>query len=150
LFSILEDLDKKIIQSLSSGIYSYEDLAKTLKVTRGTIYRRIAKLEKNKLIEKKIMAIPNYSKLDLSAVFLGIDASYGQSEEIGKLVMNLPTVKGLWRTYGAHQIIAELICEKGCEGSAITNFHKALAGLNAEISHVAIGFDWIKFDISPY
>jgi DNA-binding Lrp family transcriptional regulator len=147
---MLEDLDKKILSYLSSGVYSYEDLAKTLKVTRGTVYRRIARLEKNKLIQKRVTAIPNYSNLHLNAVFLGVDANYSQTEEIAKTLAKLPAVKGLWRSYGAHQIVAELICERGCEGNAITDFHEALADSSARISHVAIGFDWIKLDLSPY
>lgn len=143
-------MDKKIINQLCNGIFSYVDLAKTLDVTRGTIYRRIAKLERDQVIEKKIMAIPNYHKLELSAIFIGLNVDYDTVEDLLKLLQDIPRVKGLWRTYGEYQIVIEVICERGCEGSAISDFHKAVARSSERVNEIAIGFDWRKIDLSPY
>ena len=38
-------LDRKIIQYLSTGINSYQELARICGVTRNTVYRRIAPLK---------------------------------------------------------------------------------------------------------
>jgi DNA-binding Lrp family transcriptional regulator len=147
---VIDELDKQILSHMCRGIFSYEDLAKTLNVTRGTIYRRIARLEKNKIIESKIMAVPNYSKLELSAIFLGVNIDFDGVEDLIKILRDVPNVKGLWRSYGDYQIIAQLICGKGCEGDAISNFHKVVARSSKRINQISIGFDWRKFDISPY
>ncbi|MFX1351902.1 MAG: Lrp/AsnC family transcriptional regulator, partial [Promethearchaeota archaeon] len=70
-----DDIDQKIVKYVCSGIYSYEELAKLCDVSRNTIYRRIANLEKNGTIERRIMAYPNFEKLNLSAVIFGMNVS---------------------------------------------------------------------------
>lgn len=50
---VLDELDKKVLHEICSGINSYDDLAKILNVTRGTVYRRIEKLEKKQRYRKE-------------------------------------------------------------------------------------------------
>jgi len=50
-------------------------LAKLCKAGRNTIYRRIDKLEKEGIIKRRIMAIPDYKKLRYSAVIIGLNLS---------------------------------------------------------------------------
>ena len=149
---VLDELDKKILHELCSGIYSYDDLAKTLNVTRGTVYRRIEKLESNNVIEKKIMALPNFKVLNLSSVILGVEVAFDDTEKVIEALKQLPHIKLIWKCYGAHNIIAVLSCEKGCEGETITNLRRLLSISNLRVSavHVSIGFEWDKVDISPY
>lgn len=147
---VLDDLDKKILHEICSGIHSYDDLAKTLNVTRGTVYRRIEKLEKNNVIEKKIMAMPNYKVLNLSAICIGMEVAYDDTEKVVEALTQLPHIKLLWKCYGAHNIVAILICEKGSEGEMITNFHQLLSKLRTSEYHISVGFEWEKIDVSPY
>lgn len=63
----------KILRYLSKGLYSYEDLAKHCGVGQNTVYRRITKLEKEGVIKRIIMAIPDFSKIGFSAVFIGMN-----------------------------------------------------------------------------
>jgi DNA-binding Lrp family transcriptional regulator len=146
----LDDLDKKILHEICSGIHSYDDLAKTLNVTRGTVYRRIDRLEKSNVIEKKIMAIPNYKLLNPSAICVGMEVAYDDTEKVLEALKLLPHIKLLWKCYGAHNIVAILICEKGSEGETITNFRQLLAKFRTSAYHISIGFEWDKIDISPY
>ena len=147
---VLDKLDKKILHEICSGIPSYDDLAKTLNVTRGTVYRRIEKLEQNNVIEKKIMAIPNYRVLNLSAISIGMETAYDDTEKVIEALKQLPHIKLLWKCYGAHNVIAILICEKGSEGETITNLRQLLSKFRTSEYHISIGFDWDKVDISPY
>ncbi len=147
---VLDELDKKILHEICSGIHSYDDLAKTLNVTRGTVYRRIEKLEKNGVIEKKIMAVPNFKALNLSAISIGMEAAYEDTEQVIEALKQLPHMKLLWKSYGAHNVIAILICEKGNEGETITNLRQLLSKLKTSAYHISIGFEWDKVDISPY
>lgn len=146
----LDELDKKILHEICSGIVSYDDLAKTLNVTRGTIYRRIDRLEKNGAIEKKIMAIPNFKILNPSAVCIGMEAAYEDTEKVIEALKQQAHVKILWKCYGAHNIIAVLICEKGNEGETITSLRQLLSNLSTSDYHISVGFEWDKVDISPY
>jgi DNA-binding Lrp family transcriptional regulator len=147
---VLDELDKQILNYLSNGVYSYDDLAKSLNVTRGTIYRRMAKLEEEQIIKKKIIAIPNYAKLGVSAIFLGVDCNYEDIDRLLKKLETIPRVKGLWRAYGSHQIVAQLFCQTGCEGNAISEFHRALEEGYIKIVDLSIGFEWKKFNLEPF
>jgi len=147
---VLDELDKKILHEVCSGIHSYDDLAKTLNVTRGTVYRRMEKLEKNNVIEKKIMAIPNFKALNLSAIILGMELAYDDTEEVTEALMKLSHTKLFWKCYGAHNLIAILNCEKGSEGETITNLRQLLSKLRISSVTVSVGFEWEKVEISPY
>ncbi len=150
LSASLDELDKKILHEICSGIHSYDDLAKILNVTRGTVYRRIEKLEKNNVIEKKIMAIPNYKILNLSAICIGMEVSYGDTEKVIEAVCQLPNIKLVWKCYGVHNIVAILSCEKGNEGETIANLRQLLSKFSTSAYHISIGFEWDKVDVSPY
>jgi len=135
---------------MCSGTHSYDDLAKTVNVTRGTVYRRIEKLEKNGIIEKKIMAIPNYCNLNQSAICIGMEVAYDDQEKVIESLRQLQHIKLLWKCYGAHNIVAILVCEKGSEGETITNLRQLLSKLHTSDYHISVGFEWEKVDISPF
>src|SRR3990172_11783454 len=61
----IDDLDKHILQQMSRGISSYEDLSRECNVTRSTIYRRVALLEKRGLIRRTTRTVVDYEKLDI-------------------------------------------------------------------------------------
>ena len=147
---VLDELDRKILHEICSGISSYDYLAKTLNVTRGTVYRRIEKLEKNNVIEKKIMAIPNFKVLNPSAICIGMAVAYDDTEKAIEALCQLPHVKLLWKSYGVHNIVAVLICEKGSEGETITSLRQLLSKFRTSEYHISIGFEWDKVDIAPY
>ncbi len=147
---VLDELDKKIMHELCTGIHSYEDLAKTCNVTRGTIYRRIEKLERMHMISKKIMAIPNLQELNLTAICFGMNVAYEDLDKTIETIKTIPNVKFLWRTYGEHQIILIIVCEKGCEGDAITNLSKSISKYRIANFDISIGFRFEKIEYSPY
>jgi len=147
---VLDELDKRLLHEIYSGIASYDDLAKTLKVTRGTVYRRIDKLEKEHAIRKRIMAIPEFDNLKLSAIIVGFHADYNDMDKVVEAIKTMSGLKLLWRTYGSHQVVAVLACEKGNEGETITELHKTLSELSTGQYDVSIGFEWEKVEISPY
>ena len=147
---ILDDLDKKIVNRLCNGTPSYEDLAKSLGVTRGTVYRRIDRLEKKQIILRKISAIPNFKKLNLSAIIIGFNSGYEHKEKIIEALKNMPSIKILWRAYGAHEAIAVLACEPGCEGETIVEIQRILSEFGTTEFQVSVGFKWEKLELSPY
>lgn len=69
----LDSLDRKILQQICGGVYSYDEIAKSCNAGRNTIYRRIEKLEDTGVITRRIGAFPNFEKLNLSAVIVGIN-----------------------------------------------------------------------------
>jgi DNA-binding Lrp family transcriptional regulator len=147
---VLDELDKRIIHELCTGIYSYDQLAQACKVTRNTIYRRVDRLEKAHVISKRIMAIPNFEKLGLSAICIGMDVAYEQMDNVIDIIKQQADTKFLWRTYGPHQLVLVMVCEKGCEGAAIAKLGKALVAFKIAKMDVSIGFVWEKMDFAPH
>ena len=148
--TIVDDLDKKILHEICSGIYSYDDLAKTLNVTRSTIYRRIENLEKNNLIVKKIMAIPNFELLNLYSILVAITAAYDDVSQCIQHLKALPNTKLLYRCYGAHQAYANLICPKGDEGQVVESVQKALKDQKTISYTISVGYKLEKCDFAPF
>jgi len=146
---ILDELDRNIMHHLCSGIYSYNDLAKICNVTRGTVYRRVNKLENMHVISRKIMGIPDYTKLDLSAICIGMDVAHENMEKVIELLKRQPSVKFLFKTYGTHNVILIMIGDKGEEGQTIYDLREKLENLKINSFDVSIGFSWEKIDFAP-
>jgi len=135
---------------MSRGVYSYDELAEKLHVTRSTIYRRISRLEKTNIISKRIMGIPAYPKLGLSAILIGIDIAHEDTATAVDLLVKQNDIKLVWKTYGKHNLIIAIVCEKGCEGKAIFDLRERLSKLKITGFDYSIGFSWEKVDFSPY
>jgi DNA-binding Lrp family transcriptional regulator len=146
----LDDLDKKLIQYLSVGTGSYEELARLCNVTRNTVYRRIAALENKGIIKNTIGCIINLDQLNISPVC--IEARIAQSEQgnaLNLLASHL-NVRMLWRTYGDYDLHLVAFCQKGSEGQTIQGVRTLLEELNATNISVSIGFVWEKMDLTPF
>jgi DNA-binding Lrp family transcriptional regulator len=146
----LDELDKNIMHHICKGIYSYRDLGRICHVERSTIYRRINRLENMHVISKKIMAIPDFTKLDLSALCIGMDVMQEDVDKAVDLLKEQPQVKFLWKTYGTHNVITVMICNKGEEGQSIFNLRKTLGKLKIQKFDISVGFSWEKVDFTPY
>ncbi|MGD0645169.1 MAG: Lrp/AsnC family transcriptional regulator [Candidatus Bathyarchaeia archaeon] len=147
---VLDDLDRKIIQYLSSGINSYEELARTCGVTRNTVYRRIAALENKGIIKNTLRCIVNLEQMDITPVTIGVRISQtNQNKAIHRLTTN-KNVRFLWRTYGNHNLTLVAFCPKGTEGKIIQDIKVILEELNVEHICVSVGYVWEKMDYSPF
>jgi DNA-binding Lrp family transcriptional regulator len=148
----LDELDRKIISHLSKGVYSYSELAEKCEVGRNTIYRRINRLEAENVIDKKVRALPNFTKLNLSAICIMMDIAQSEVESVMKFLKRQPQVKFLWRTFGAYNLTTVIICDKGEEGRCISNLREALEKMRVTLSkfEASISYTWEKIDFSPY
>jgi len=150
--SVIDDLDRKIVRYICSGVYSYNELAELCNAGRNTVYRRIDKLEKMGIITKRIMAFPNFEKLNLSAVIIGMDVKPGDLDKVANFLKRQRQVKFLWKTYGTHDLVYTIICDKGDVGTCIYNLKKALEKLNITPLRfdASTSVSWEKIDLSPY
>jgi len=136
---------------MSNGVYSYDELGKLCKVGRSTIYRRVDKLERMGIITKRIMAIPNYEKLNFSAVIIGMEVSMRDLAKTVSFLKRQNQVKFLWTTYGTHNLVFTILCDKGDVGNCINNLRNALEKLNVTPTRfdVSISISWEKMYLSP-
>lgn len=149
---LLDDLDRKIVYYLSQGVHSYNDLSKLSNVGRNTIYRRIDKLEEIGIISRRIMAIPNFEKLNLSAIIVGINIKSQTFEKAIAFLKKQDYIKFLWRTYGTHDVVFMMLCDKGNEGRCIYHLKSALENLNIDVINfdTSTSFSWEKIELSPF
>lgn len=150
--TILDELDRKIVHHICSGVYSYAELGKLCRVGRNTIYRRMNKLEKLGVLSKKIMAIPNFTKLNLSAIGIMMDVRQTDVNRTISLLREQPQVKFLWKTYGTHNIAAVMVCKRGEEGQSIFNLREILEKMKVGTKKfdASVSFTWEKVDLTPY
>jgi len=150
--AVLDELDKKIMHHLCSGAHSYTELGHICHAARNTIYRRISRLENMGIISRKMMAIPNFTKLNLSSICIGMDVAQADVDQVISFLKRQHQVKFLWKTFGTHNVITVIICNKGEEGQCISNFRDILEKMRVKTLgfDVSVSFTWEKTDFSPY
>ena len=148
---MIDYLDREIVSYMCDGVYSYSELAKLCHAGRNTIYRRIEKLEHDGIIRKKIMIIPNFEKLDLSAIVIGANVNIEETEKTIAILKTQMNVKFLWKTYGTHDIVFILLCDKNDVGKCIYKLKTELAKLKINITRfdTSGSVSWEKFDLNP-
>jgi DNA-binding Lrp family transcriptional regulator len=146
----LDDLDKKILQHLSRGISSYEDLARTCNVTRNTIYRRIAALEDQGIIKNTIRCTVNLEQLEITPVWIGVRLAEADLDKASILLAAHRNVRLLLRSYGDYNLNLLAYCEKGKEGKVIHTIRAILERFNGVQTSVSVGFVWEKADLETF
>ena len=144
----IDKLDEKILHYLSIGANSYDELAKLCNVTRSTVYKRIRKLEKEKIIVHKMKFAVDITKLDITPLAVGINIANRDEEQAIQVLKDLPEISYLWRTYGAHNIALLAMCKKGEEGQLIHDIRKSLQKLDVTAIDTCVGFIWEKADMT--
>lgn len=147
---VIDDLDKRILQYLSIGTSSYEELARMCNVTRNTVYRRIASLENRGIIKNTIKCSINLDQLDITPICVGATVALADQDKAFNLLASNSSVRLLWRTYGDHNITFVVFCPKGSEGEIIHGIRALLEDLNASDICVSVGFVWEKMDMTPF
>jgi DNA-binding Lrp family transcriptional regulator len=146
----LDDLDKKILRHLSEGTCSYEELARNCNVTRNTVYRRIASLEKSGIIKNTLRCIVDFDKLDVTSMVIGAKVPYIDLEKTLNLLATHRNVRLLLRSYGDHNVSLVAFCFKGKEGEVIQSINSILEEVNATNVSVSVGFSWEKMDLTTF
>lgn len=146
----LDQLDKRILQHLSEGISSYEELARECNVTRNTIYRRMAALEKSGITQKTTRISINYDKIGISRINIALNVKQQKQEEIISVLKTHEKVKYLFKTYGTHNIVMVVLCDKGEEGTAINEVKEIAERYGASQIDVSVCFSWEKADSTPF
>lgn len=140
----------KIIQEMAKGIGSYEALAQRCGVTRSTVYRRVVNLEKEKVITRQIRIALDFEKLRRVVINFGINVEPKNEERAVATLIKLANVKMLWRTYGAHNLVLIVFCDKGEEGKVIDELRHIFEELNVTSFESCVGFSWEKNDMTPF
>lgn len=147
---VFDELDRKIIQHLSAGTSSYEELAHQCNVTRNTVYRRISLLEEKGVIKNTLRCVVNLDHMDITTINIGAKILQQNQDKAVSLLSRNKNVKLLWRTFGDHNLILVAFCSKGCEGQTIQELKTVLEDLGAEHLCVSVGYCWEKADFSPF
>jgi DNA-binding Lrp family transcriptional regulator len=145
---LIDKLDEKILHHINVETVSYDELAKLCNVARSTVYRRIRKLEKAKVITRKMKFAVNFTKLNFTPIAVNIKIVQSDEDQAINLLRNHPKISTLWRCYGAHNITAIALCKKGEEGQLIQDIRKMLEKLDVKTLDTSVCFTWEKADMT--
>ncbi len=97
----MDDIDVKIIEQLNLDSHkSFRDIAKALTVSPGTVYNRISKLEKDKIITGYIPVVDAQKAGSDLTVIIGLKISHGKLVEVEKKIAKDPRVFGVYDVTG--------------------------------------------------
>ena len=146
----MDELDKDIVQCLSTGACSYQEIARICNVTRNTIYRRIEALEKKGIIKAATSCIISLDKIGIMPIIVGAKAARKNMDYLLHSLQELSCIRMLWRTYGDLDINLVAFCSPGQEGQSIEDIRSLLEEANCEKIVISIGFSWEKSELSPF
>ena len=109
----IDKLDLQIIQAmLEDADISYADLGKKLFVSGGTIHVRMKKLEEQKLIKGKKLAVDfkalGYDVIAFIGIYLEKSSLY---DNVAKELKTIPEIVRMNYTTGNYSIFAEIVCK---------------------------------------
>jgi len=101
----IDDTDMKILQELTKNSkISARELSKIIELSPPAISARIAKLEKNKVIERYTIEI-NPEKLGYGVlVEFGFDVPHERIEEIAEKIKDYSEIQNLYLVTGSHDL----------------------------------------------
>jgi DNA-binding Lrp family transcriptional regulator len=146
----IDQLDKKILQHLSEGITSYQELSKQCNTSRNTIYRRIKILEKNKVIIGITHAVINYQILNLKTIAIGITVPQKSLDKLIERLSGYEKIKFLYKSFGTHNLVGIAYCEEEKTGETINDIKMILEEFEVTELCIDVSFTCEKADPTPF
>ncbi len=147
----LDETDEKIISTICcESDVSYSKLAEEIGVSRNTVYRRMDKLKENEIFEDKSITIPDFDKIGVSTIFVGLEIGFNESNEIVEYLEKQEEIKLLLETYGEYDIIAILFVKNLDIKKTIKTLKEKIGNQDFEVTEfdTCIGTTWDKIDMS--
>ena len=88
----------------------------------------------------------------MSAVIVGLNLETKDVEKAIEFLKRNRQIKFVWKTYGSHDIVFTIICDKGEEGVNIYNLREKLEeiGIKVKKFDTSTSITWEKIDLTPY
>lgn len=108
----MDDIDRQLIALLRENArMSVAELARRLRVARGTVQNRLARLEKDgTIVGYTVRLRPQVEEHRIRAL-MTVAVEGNRTEEVLKALRGDPAVGALWSTNGRWDIVAELRAE---------------------------------------
>lgn len=127
----MDDLDQQLIARLRANARApVAELAAALKVSRGTVTNRMAKLEREGVISGYTLRLRPDAVRDEVRAWASI-AVEGHQQRVVQALLGLPGVSALHDTNGRWDLLAELRVEDLTELSALLERVRAIPGVSA-------------------
>jgi DNA-binding Lrp family transcriptional regulator len=123
----MDDLDEEILRLLSrDGRMPYREIAKKLRVSEGTIYNRLHRLESEEVIQRYTIK-PSHEKIGLNlTAIIGVRIKAGQLEKLEEKVSALPPVMAVYDITGDYD---SMLIAKFSDRQGLNSFVKSLLAL---------------------
>ncbi len=116
-----------------------------------TVYRRIKSLQEEGYLKEKMLGIPDLEKMVFTFIIVGMNVEIDSMDRAVSLMREMDRIKTIWETYGQHNIVIVMLCEKENVGDCINEIKKYLTEKNIEINSfdVSTAVESHKLDLSP-
>lgn len=139
----LDNLDKNLLKYLQSdGRLSLRDLGKKLDVPHTTVYTRINKLVKNKVIHK-FSAVMNPADVGLKVNMIVINKNDERSDDIAESLSEYAEVMKVFKAQDGKVFVKALCPIDGSQDSCLDSIKSRLDGYDYSIHPVD---EVVKFD----
>lgn len=140
----------KIVCNFCRGIKSYKDVADHLDISRNTVYRRVKNLQDKGILKEETRALPDLEALGVTTIIIGLNLDMENVEKAVDILKEEGKVKAVWKTYGQHDLVSVITCEKKSVGETIENLNKMLQDndVNVDELDVSTAISCEKLDLT--
>ena len=120
----MDDLDHRLIAALrADGRASLSELAKKLRVSRGTVQNRLNRLMETKAILGFTVRLKSESAADRIRAVMMIEVAGKSTRRVVEALRGLPQIRHLYSTNGAFDLVAEI------EVATLADFDRTLSAV---------------------
>jgi hypothetical protein len=107
-------------------------------------------LEKMGITQKTTRVAVNYDKLGISTISIALNVPQKNQNPMISQLKLFSRVKEIYKTYGSHNIVLVLRCDRGEEGRTINNVKDLLERFAVTDIDVSVWFECEKNDTTPF
>lgn len=126
----MDNIDMKLLSLLRQNArMSVANLSSELKISRGTVTNRLAKLERNRIIEGYTVKISRDNQAPDITAWTCILVEGNQTRSVAKALLGLPEIRAVHDTNGQWDLLAELCASDTVQLSQVLEKLRGLKGV---------------------
>lgn len=149
----LDEKDKELLKFLCRDrSLSYSEIADRMGISRSTVYRRLKSLKGRGVIDKKDVSIPDFDRLDISTLWVGIRTPISDVDTAAEVLEEMERTKMVFTSYGEYDIYFLAVAEPEKGRELLSSARERLFEAGVEVQEVNVNEmkEWRKLDLVPY
>ena len=137
--NVLDDVDRQLISLLrDDGRISVAMLAKQLRVARGTVQNRIARLERDGVIVGYTLRLKPQAEAHHIRAMMTLAVEGTRTPEVLRILRGHPAITGLHSTNGRWDLVAELRADTLESFNRVLGAIRLIDGVSSTETHILL------------